>query len=281
MSRKRLLLLAAIFTVAAVAFNWSRTALLAEQGSTAATAKTGGKVSFSKQVRPLLQDNCYGCHQPAKAQGGFEMISRAGLLRGGESESPAVVSGKPEESNLLDQITPKDGKAEMPRGRAPLAAGDIDLVRRWIAEGAEDDSPVRTQPAIDARHPPVYSRSPQITSLDFSPDGKLLAVSGFHEALLWKADGSTRVARLVGLSERIETVRFSPDGAQAAGCRRQSLPQRRMPGVERGLAKARRVEPGWLRHALRRQLVARRPADRGGSGRQRSCGPSTRRTSSK
>ena len=70
MSRKRLLLLAAIFTVAAVAFNWSRTALLAEQGSTTATAKTGGKVSFSKQVQPVLQDNCYGCHQPAKAKGG-------------------------------------------------------------------------------------------------------------------------------------------------------------------------------------------------------------------
>ena len=51
-----------------------------------------------------------------------------------------------------------------------------------------------------------------VTSLDFSPDGKLLAVAGFHEAMLWKADGSARVARLVGMSDRIETVRFSPDG---------------------------------------------------------------------
>ena len=53
-----------------------------------------------------------------------------------------------------------------------------------------------------------------VTSLDFSPDGKLLAVAGFHEAVLWKADGSKQVARLVGLSERLETVRFSPDATK-------------------------------------------------------------------
>ena len=70
----------------------------------------------------------------------------------------------------------------------------------------------------DAAHPPVYSRGPVVTSLDFSPDGKLLAVAGFHEAILWKADGSgpsfhaDKAARLVGMSDRIETVRFSPDG---------------------------------------------------------------------
>ena len=46
----------------------------------------------------------------------------------------------------------------------------------------------------------------------FSPDGKLLAVAGFHEVLLHGADGSGLEARLIGLSERIESARFSPDG---------------------------------------------------------------------
>ncbi len=48
----------------------------------------------------------------------------------------------------------------------------------------------------------------------------LLAVAGFHEILLWKSDGSELVARLIGLSERIQSIRFSPDGtllAAAAG----------------------------------------------------------------
>ena len=63
-----------------------------------------------------------------------------------------------------------------------------------------------------ADNPPVYTRPPVITSLDYAPNGKLLAISGFHEVLLHHADGSGLVARLVGLSERIESVRFSPDG---------------------------------------------------------------------
>ncbi|NDB77838.1 MAG: hypothetical protein EB141_19710, partial [Verrucomicrobia bacterium] len=63
---------------------------------------------------------------------------------------------------------------------------------------------------------PVYSLPPVITSLDYSPDGKLLAVAGFHEVLLHQANGSGLVARLVGLSERIESVKFSPDGKRLA-----------------------------------------------------------------
>ena len=44
----------------------------------------------------------------------------------------------------------------------------------------------------------------------------ILAVGGFHEVLLWKADGSELVGRLVGLSERIESLAFSPDGKKLA-----------------------------------------------------------------
>jgi WD40 repeat protein len=65
-------------------------------------------------------------------------------------------------------------------------------------------------------HPPTYSRLPVVTSLDYSPDGKYLAVSGFHEVLLHNADGSGIAARLVGLSDRIESAKFSPDGKRLA-----------------------------------------------------------------
>ena len=61
-------------------------------------------------------------------------------------------------------------------------------------------------------HPPVYRRPPAVTSLDYSPDGQLLAVSGFHEVFLLNADSGERIARLIGLSERVQSVRFSPDG---------------------------------------------------------------------
>src|SRR5262249_34992364 len=69
---------------------------------------------------------------------------------------------------------------------------------------------------VDKDHPPVYNATPVITAMDFSPDGNLLAVSGYHEVLLHKADGSGLVARLIGLSERIQSVKFSPDGTELA-----------------------------------------------------------------
>jgi hypothetical protein len=61
-------------------------------------------------------------------------------------------------------------------------------------------------------HPPAYELPPVITALAYTPDSSVLAISGYHEILLFKADGSERVARLVGLSERIQSLAFSPDG---------------------------------------------------------------------
>jgi len=183
----------------------------------AASASAADKVSYFRDVRPVLQEHCEGCHQPAKRSGEYVMTPFAALLKGGESGSPAIVPGKPADSNLLSQITPSDsgkgrGKAEMPKGKDALSAAQIDLIRRWIAEGAVDDTPASAAAAFDASHPPVYHLPPVLTSIDFSPDGKLLAVSGYHEVLLWKADGSEMVARLVGLSEKIQSLAFSPDG---------------------------------------------------------------------
>ncbi len=177
---------------------------------------TDQPVSYWKQVRPVFQAHCQGCHQPAKARGGYVMTDFARLLAGGESGHKAVVAGQPDASALLASITPKDGEAEMPKDKAPLKPDTLALIRRWIAEGAVDDTPRNAVQRIDAEHPPTYVRPPVITSLAFSPDGSLIAVAGFHEVLLHRADGGGLVARLVGLSERIESVRFSPDGTKLA-----------------------------------------------------------------
>lgn len=173
-------------------------------------------VSYFRDVRPIFQVHCLGCHQPAKAMGDFVMTNFENLAKGGESEQPAVVAGKPDESHLLALITPAEGKAEMPKDKPPLAEDQIKRIRQWIAEGAQDDTPMSVRGVIDADHPPVYEASPVLTAIDFSPDDTLLAVSGYHETLLHKADGSGLIARLVGQSERIESLAFSPDGKSLA-----------------------------------------------------------------
>ena len=184
-------------------------------GTPVATA-AGPKISFDKQIRPILQAQCQGCHQPAKAGGGYVMTSFEQMKKGGESDTAAIVPGKPDESYLIDQITPQDGKAAMPQGKPPLSKPEIELIGRWIAQGAVDDSPPSAKARYDMNHPPEYTRLPVIPALAFSPDGKLLAVAGFSEVLMWKGDGSELVGRLVGLSERVESLAFSPDGQKLA-----------------------------------------------------------------
>jgi WD40 repeat protein len=171
------------------------------------------EVSYYRHVRPIFQQHCQGCHQPAKQQGGFVMTGHADLLKKGESNEPGVLPGQPDKSTVLRQVLPQNGKpAAMPKGQPPLADHDVVLIRKWIAQGAKDDTPVLARDIVDQEHPPTYNLPPVITSLAYSPDGSLLAVSGYHEVLLHKADGSGLVDRLVGLSERVQSIAFSPDG---------------------------------------------------------------------
>ncbi len=172
-------------------------------------------ISFYSDVRPLFQAKCHGCHQPAKAKGDYVMTTFEQLLKGGETDA-AIIAKHPDKSYLVEQIALVDGKAEMPPKGDPFTAEEVALIERWIAEGAIDDTPANAVERYSPENPPIYVKPPVITSVDYSPDGKLIAVAGFHEVLLHHADGSGLAGRLVGLAERIESVKFSPDGKRLA-----------------------------------------------------------------
>ncbi len=113
----------------------------------------------------------------------------------------------------MQQIVPHGGnRPAMPKGQPPLSDREVELIKAWIRQGAKDDSPSSARTLVDADHPPTYALPPVLSSIAYSPDGKLLAVSGYHEVLLHKPDGSGIIARLVGLSERVQSLAFSPDG---------------------------------------------------------------------
>jgi WD40 repeat protein len=169
-------------------------------------------VSYHKQIWPILQMKCQGCHQPAAPGGKLVVISYADFLKGGE-HGAGFLAGKPDGSLVLDYLTGK--RTLMPKGGPALPATEIALVRRWIAEGAKDDTPAVKDP-INAAHPPVYAAPPVLTALAFSPDGQTLAVSGYRETLLHHADGSGLIARLVGQSQKIQSLAYSPDGKMLA-----------------------------------------------------------------
>lgn len=174
-------------------------------------------VSYYEHVRPVFQAKCQGCHQPAKSKSEYIMTEVAGLIAGGEAGA-AVVPGQAAKSHLMELIVPAAGekRAEMPPKDEVLTDYEVSLVRAWIDQGAKDDTPENARRSYSMENPPVYTVAPGVISMAYSPDGKQIAVAGFHEVLIHKADGSGLSQRLIGLSERIQSVAFSPDGTQLA-----------------------------------------------------------------
>lgn len=97
-------------------------------------------VSFESEVMPLLEKRCNKCHYPEEQRGGLDLTRIATMLRGGDDLGPAIAPSKPDDSPLIQVLTGAK-KPEMPKKGEKLPASEIELLRRWIAEGARDDSP--------------------------------------------------------------------------------------------------------------------------------------------
>lgn len=100
-------------------------------------AHAADPVSFARSVQPVLSKRCAMCHNPRNPGGKLSVANAAALLQGGSS-GPAIRPGQPDASLLVRLISGE--KPLMPKAGAPLTAGEIALIRRWIEEGARDDS---------------------------------------------------------------------------------------------------------------------------------------------
>ena len=98
-------------------------------------------VLFARKIQPLFKTKCLACHgeDPKKLKGELDVRSLAGLLKGGESEEPSIVPGKPEQSPLYLAVTREhedDWSAMPPKENDKLTAKQVDYVKQWIVAGA-------------------------------------------------------------------------------------------------------------------------------------------------
>lgn len=104
------------------------------------------RISFSRQVAPLLIDHCSGCHINAnQLRGGLNMTTLAQLLRGGDSGT-VVDRGDGKMSLLVRKLRGEVGQRMPAGGRPPLPEESIALISSWIDQGARLDAGVDTQP---------------------------------------------------------------------------------------------------------------------------------------
>ncbi|MGH9159450.1 MAG: PSD1 and planctomycete cytochrome C domain-containing protein [Vicinamibacteraceae bacterium] len=94
------------------------------------------RVDFSHDIKPLLNANCTVCHGGVKKAAGFSLLFPEEALRPSKSGKPPIVPGDPDGSLLVQRVEAKDPSARMPLDHPPLQRAQIDLLRRWISEGA-------------------------------------------------------------------------------------------------------------------------------------------------
>ncbi len=97
-------------------------------------------VEFNRHIRPILTKNCTTCHGGVMKAGGVSFLYREDVLGKGESGLPVVVPGHPEKSEMIARIISSDDVVRMPPPEHhpdPLTAGEIEILTRWIKQGAE------------------------------------------------------------------------------------------------------------------------------------------------
>ena len=88
------------------------------------------------EVRAIFEGKCLECHNPEKTKGKLLMTTREGFLKGGEG-GHALIGVDIAQSELIKRLTlPKEHDDIMPPKNGPLPAAEIDVIRRWVAEGA-------------------------------------------------------------------------------------------------------------------------------------------------
>jgi Protein of unknown function (DUF1553)/Protein of unknown function (DUF1549)/Planctomycete cytochrome C len=99
--------------------------------------KFGDQVSFSRDIRPILNQNCVACHGGVRQKNGVSFIFREEALGVGKSGRSTIVPGKPDASELIARVTSTDPETRMPYHAPPLSPQQIALLRQWIKQGAK------------------------------------------------------------------------------------------------------------------------------------------------
>jgi hypothetical protein len=100
-------------------------------------------IDFNRDIRPILSDRCFACHGPdaniAKDSGGFRLDTFETATVPASSGDIPIKPGKPGESEVINRITHINPNLKMPPpdSNLTLSEAEIELLRRWIEQGAE------------------------------------------------------------------------------------------------------------------------------------------------
>ncbi|MEO6289529.1 MAG: DUF1553 domain-containing protein, partial [Ginsengibacter sp.] len=119
---KKLFIIIGILAVAVIVFTYS-------------TSKQ--VIDFNTQVKPIINKNCITCHGGVRRQSDFSLLFRSDALAKAKSGKFAIVPGDPDHSEMIRRITLNDPEERMPFKHEPLSEDQINILSRWIKQGAQ------------------------------------------------------------------------------------------------------------------------------------------------
>jgi hypothetical protein len=133
----------------------------------ALTGADSDRVSFNRDIRPIMSDTCFRCHGPDKGSrmAGMRLDIREEALRPTHSNRFPIVPGDPDKSEIIERIFATNEKIMPPKfAHRELTLKQKDTVRRWVAQGAVYEGhwayqPVR-RPAVPQAKNAALTRNP-------------------------------------------------------------------------------------------------------------------------
>ncbi len=200
------------------------------------------KVNYETQIQPIFLQHCAGCHGEKKASGKMRLHTAAALQEKWKADEHLIVAGDPDKSELYKRLTlPADDKKRMPQKADPLPKETIDLVAKWIREGAtlpaaptapEPQPPAPTEKPAEAPAPekPAEVPLPQVAAapqeaidaltaagaqvMPLFADSALLQVSFAHRS---EPAGDAEIALLAGVAEQVYALNLADSKPTDAG----------------------------------------------------------------
>ena len=94
-------------------------------------------IDFNTQVKPIFNKKCIACHGGVRRKSNFSLLFRVDALAKNKSGKPAIIPGDPDHSEMIRRLTINDPDERMPYKHDPLSKEEIEILRRWIKQGAK------------------------------------------------------------------------------------------------------------------------------------------------
>ncbi len=197
------------------------------------------KIDFVKQIQPILVESCGKCHGEDKASAKMRLHTAAALKEKWDTQKDLIIAGDPEKSELYKRLVlPAANKKRMPKGGDPLAKDKIDLIGRWIKEGAvlplvaaveaaakpqAADAPKKEEKPAEIPLPKVGPAPKEAIDkltaagaqvMPLFADSSLLTVSFAHRS---EPAGDAEIALLAGVAEQCYALNLADSKPTDAG----------------------------------------------------------------